>query len=46
MTPVDFEVNKSKVIGQTGKRNILTAQNLENLLLDRNQTWYSVHLKE
>jgi hypothetical protein len=34
-TPIDFEVNRSKVkVVETGNRNILSAQYLENLLLD------------
>ena len=32
-TPIDFEVNRSKVnVVETGNRNILSAQYLENLL--------------
>jgi hypothetical protein len=48
MTPFNFEIKKkkSKVKGQTGHVNILTAEFLENLLLNRHQTPYSVHLKE
>ena len=34
-TPIDFEVNRSKVkVVETGNRNILSTQYLENLLLD------------
>ena len=34
-TRIDFEVNRSKVkVVETGNRNILYAQYLENLLLD------------
>jgi hypothetical protein len=34
-TPIDFEVNRSKVkVVETGNGNILSAHYLENLLLD------------
>jgi hypothetical protein len=46
MTPIDFEVQRSKVKGQTGHMNILTTQYLENPFLDRHRTLRTVHLKE
>jgi hypothetical protein len=35
-----------KIKGQTGYENILTTHYLENPLLDRHQTLYTVYLKE
>jgi hypothetical protein len=36
-----FDVNGSKVKGQTGHKKVVTAQYLDNLLLDEHQTLYT-----
>jgi hypothetical protein len=38
MTPIDFEVNKSKVKGEYGHMNILTSQYLKSPLSNGHQT--------
>jgi ribosomal protein S24E len=44
MTTIDFEVKRPK--SQTEYMNILTTQYLENPLLGRHQTFYTVHHKK